>query len=236
MKLIHTYSLTFLVFILCLGQSRGQVNDTTFVSYTTSAAGIAFHWKDDKGHIFRSIQNLKRYIESKQKELLFAMNAGMYTTEYSPLGLYIENGKVHSPLNTRSGSGNFHLKPNGVFYITQTNKAVVCKTEEFKDNGSIKFATQSGPMLIIDGEFHPAFKKGSANLNIRNGVGILPDNRVVFVISRQPVNFYDFAAYFKELGCKNALYLDGFVSRAYIPDKKWQQLGGDFGVIISVSK
>jgi uncharacterized protein YigE (DUF2233 family) len=91
-------------------------------------------------------------------------------------------------------------------------------------------------MLLIDGEIHPAFKKGSKNLNIRNGVGILPDNKVVFAMSKEEVNFYDFAEFFKSKGCKNALYLDGFVSRTYLPEEDWEQLDGNFGVIIGVAK
>lgn len=91
-------------------------------------------------------------------------------------------------------------------------------------------------MLVIDGAIHPAFKQGSANLNIRNGVGILPDGKIIFAMSRQEINLYDFAQYFQSLGCKNALYLDGFVSRTYLPEKNWTQTDGNFGVIIGVTK
>jgi uncharacterized protein YigE (DUF2233 family) len=90
-------------------------------------------------------------------------------------------------------------------------------------------------MLVIDGNIHPAFNKASANLNIRNGVGILPDNTIVFAMSKAEINFYDFACFFKNLGCKNALYLDGLVSRTYLPEKGWIQEDGDFGVIIGVA-
>ena len=82
---------------------------------------------------------------------------------------------------------------------------------------------------------HHAFKKGSSNVQIRNGVGILPDGNLIFAMSKEPVNFYDFAQYFESLGCKNALYLDGFVSRTYLPSKNWIQDDGDFGVIIGVT-
>ena len=110
------------------------------------------------------------------------------------------------------------------------------QTNDFKDNGEIKYATQSGPMLVIDGQVHSSFKDGSTNLNIRNGVGILPDNKVIFAMSKTEINFYDFAKYFQSLGCKNALYLDGFVSRTYLPEKKWTQTDGNFGVMICVTK
>jgi len=90
-------------------------------------------------------------------------------------------------------------------------------------------------MLVIDGDINPAFKQGSNNLNIRNGVGILPDGKIVFAMSKEQISFYDFAGYFKSQGCKNALYLDGFVSQTYLPEKSWIQTDGNFGVIIGVT-
>ena len=91
-------------------------------------------------------------------------------------------------------------------------------------------------MLLIDGNIHSAFKQGSSNLNIRNGVGILPNGDILFAMSTVEINFYDFALYFKNLGCKNALYLDGFVSRMYCPEKNQKQLDGNFGVMIGVTQ
>jgi uncharacterized protein YigE (DUF2233 family) len=91
-------------------------------------------------------------------------------------------------------------------------------------------------MLVIEGQIHPAFKEGSTHLNIRNGVGILPDGKVVFAMSKHEINLYSFAQYFQTLNCKNALYLDGFVSRAYLPEKEWRQMEGDFGVMIGITK
>jgi uncharacterized protein YigE (DUF2233 family) len=89
---------------------------------------------------------------------------------------------------------------------------------------------------LVDGKIHSSFKQGSSNLNIRNGVGILPDGRVVFAMSKAGVSFYDFAEYFKNLGCRDALYLDGFVSRTYCTEKNWMQTDGNFGVIIGVTE
>jgi uncharacterized protein YigE (DUF2233 family) len=197
---------------------------------------LKFYWKNEKGEIIGNFANLKTVVESKNKKLEFAMNGGMYMQDQSPLGLYIEEGKMIRPLSTRSGSGNFYLDPNGVFYVTSTQEAMVCKTGDFIAGPKIKYATQSGPMLVVDGQINPVFKQGSANLNIRNGVGILPDGKVLFAISNTGVNFYDFAAYFKKAGCRNALYLDGFVSRMYLPSKKIIQTDGGFGVMIGVVK
>jgi uncharacterized protein YigE (DUF2233 family) len=85
---------------------------------------------------------------------------------------------------------------------------------------------------VIDGKIHPKFTQGSKNVHIRNGVGILPNGNVLFAMSKNTINLYDFATYFKERGCSYALYLDGFVSRTYLPSAEWEQLDGNFGVII----
>lgn len=216
-----------------------NTDDNRFITYTTGADKISMYWKDKNGFALRSIANLKKYVDDQQEDLLFAMNGGMYKTDNSPLGLYVENGQTFMPLNEANEPGvigNFYMKPNGVFYITMKNQAVICKTEQFDKKAKIKYATQSGPMLLIDGRIHPAFKRGSKNLNIRNGVGILPDGKVLFAMSKGGINFYDFALYFKSMGCMNALYLDGYVSRTYLPEKNWVQTDGNFGVMIGVTK
>jgi uncharacterized protein YigE (DUF2233 family) len=208
----------------------------TVVSYQVNPQKkqLQFYWKDNNGNAFKSISNLKSFIESKNQKLVFALNGGMYKKDNWPQGLFIDNFLEQSPIDTGIGNGNFYLKPNGVFYITHENIAAVCSSEKYDFTQKIKYATQSGPMLVIDGALHPAFIQGSKNVNIRNGVGILPNGNVVFAISKKEINFYDFALYFKNLGCKNALYLDGFVSRMYLPEKNWVQTDGDFGVIIGV--
>ncbi len=213
------------------------INDE-ILTYTVDikVRDLQLYWKNDSGEILKSIHNLKTYVESKNSILLFAMNGGMFKKDYSPQGLFIQRQKTISQLDTLNGYGNFYLKPNGVFYITADNLPVICKTTDFEDNGKIKYATQSGPMLVVDGQIHPSFKEGSTNLLIRNGVGILPDKKVIFAMSKKEINFYDFAKYFQGSGCKNALYLDGFVSRTYLPEKEWIQLDGNFGVMIGVSK
>lgn len=230
------------LFLLAVGfiafTASRSVFDDQIVAYTVDpkAQDVQFYWKNDKGELLKSIQNLKNYVEQNHQTLLFAMNGGMFDQERSPKGLFIQDSKTLQPLDTAAGNGNFYLKPNGVFYITVDDVPVVCKTSDFIDTGKVKYATQSGPMLVVDGQVHPAFQKGSTNLNIRNGVGILPDNRVIFAMSKKEINFYNFATYFQNLGCKNALYLDGFVSRAYCPEQHWVQMDGDFGVMIGVTK
>ena len=229
--------LIFLTIGILISATKFSTNDQQFVSYIVDLKkkDLKLYWKDDNNRNLKSIQNLKLWIEKKNKKLEFAMNGGMYKKDNSPQGLYIENGKTLMALDTTSGNGNFYLKPNGVFYISSKNIAVIVTTENFKKH-NIKYATQSGPMLVINGQIHSAFTQGSTNLNIRNGVGILEDGKVVFAMSKEEINFYDFANYFKKIGCKNALYLDGLVSRAYVPSENWVQTDGNFGVIIGVTK
>jgi uncharacterized protein YigE (DUF2233 family) len=211
--------------------------DTSFVLYEADARqqNLQLYWKDDTGQPFRSIGNLRSWLAAKGQRLVFAMNGGMYKEGSEPKGLFIQENRVLVPLDTSLGSGNFYLKPNGVFYLAANGQSVVCPTENFPTDSSIRFATQSGPLLVIDGAIHPAFTKGSANVQIRNGVGILPNGKALFAMSKEKTNFYDFARWFQQRGCRHALYLDGFVSRTYLPAAGWEQTDGDFGVIIGVS-
>jgi uncharacterized protein YigE (DUF2233 family) len=225
-----------LIILLTAFTSRQQSQNILSYTANPQKVNLQLYWKDNGGKPFKSIQNLKDWLSDKNEKLVFAMNGGMYMEDNSPLGLYIENFVTKTKLNALNGKGNFYLKPNGVFYISGDNKAGICITEDFKKLENVKYATQSGPMLIVDGQISKHFTKGSTNLNIRNGVGILSDNTVVFAMSKTEINFYDFASYFKDLGCKQALYLDGFVSRTYLPEKNWTQVDGNFGVILAVTE
>ncbi|MGI4874129.1 MAG: phosphodiester glycosidase family protein [Janthinobacterium lividum] len=228
-------SACLLLLLAAPSATQTPITDPRFITYTAAPQAIKLYWKNDRGAPFKSIQNLKSWLGSQQQQLMFATNGGMYRPDGSPQGLFIENQQLKASLDTASGSGNFYLKPNGVFYITTAGVPAICPTAAFRVIGPIKCATQSGPLLVLNGQIHPAFKAASPNVNIRNGVGILPDNRVVFAMSKAPVNFYDFAAYFKSLGCQHALYLDGLVSRTYLPAKNWVQTDGSFGVIVGVA-
>jgi uncharacterized protein YigE (DUF2233 family) len=145
---------------LVFGQIKNKIDDR-FVSYTvdTQSQDIGLYWKNDKDEIFKSIDNLKNWLDTKNKKLIFAMNGGMFKEDNSPQGLFIDNGKKIIPLDTTKGNGNFYLIPNGVFYITTDNLPNICRTIEYKETEQIKYATQSGPMLVIDGQIHSAFKK-----------------------------------------------------------------------------
>ena len=237
----NRFNYLFVLFglLTLLGTLQAQNDDHDFVSHTINPTNqeIRFFWKDDLGKSFLNFKNLKDGLDKTGDSLVFAMNGGMYNKDLSPQGLYIENGKVLTKIDTaKSGYGNFYMKPNGIFYLKSDFTPGICETESFQAYDNVLYATQSGPLLLINGEIHNKFMKGSSNVHIRNGVGILPDGNLIFAMSKNRINFYDFASYFKAKGCKYALYLDGYVSRTYLPSENWIQLDGTFGVIIGQVK
>ena len=223
---------------LFLLNKPNKIDDAKFITYEVNfkTDKIKMYWKNDSGQILKSINYLKLFTETQKENLVFATNAGMYKIDNSPQGLFIQNTNLINGTDTSKGTGNFYLQPNGIFYITKDESAFIKTTANFKMNNDIEYATQSGPMLIIENEINSIFNKTSTNLNIRNGVGITMDNKVTFAMSKTAISFYDFANYFKSMGCVNALYLDGFVSRTYLPKKNWIQVDGNFGVMIGVTR
>lgn len=205
---------------------------------------IKMHWLNKDRRIYANIRNLFNELKKDKKQPLMITNAGMYTPELKPQGLYIDKfGNELRPLDLKSSKtqANFYLKPNGVYYIDTFGISHIKTTDEFKElyecnEVPIKYATQSGPMLLINGSIHSAFIEGSANRKIRSGVGIINEKRTVFAISLDETNFYDFAVLFRDIfGCKDALYLDGAISLMYLHDIAPNELGGQFGAMISVT-
>lgn len=169
------------------------------------------------------------------KQLSFAMNAGMYHADLSPVGLFKTDDVEIAPLVKRAGPGNFGMTPNGVFCIGE-NFAVI-ETSRFSAKAkTCRDATQSGPMLVIDGALHPRFLPDSDSLHIRNGVGVSRDgSKAFFAISNAPVNFHTFARLFRDsLGVQNALYLDGSISRLFAPAMRRNDFGFRMGPIVGL--
>jgi uncharacterized protein YigE (DUF2233 family) len=165
-----------------------------------------------------------------------AMNAGMYHQDRRPVGLYVEDSAEAAPIVTREGPGNFGMLPNGVLCLGEGTAAVIESRRFAEDRPACRFATQSGPMLVIEGALHPRFIPGSDFLNVRNGAGVASDGTLWLAISNEPVNFHDFARLFRdELGTPDALYLDGSVSRLYRRDTGRHDLGFPLGPIIGTA-
>lgn len=220
----------------CRNQSFENVGYVVCEIDLRSHAVRLFHDGED-GKPFGSLKALDRAMAERGHPLLLAMNGGMYHEDLSPVGLYVEDGKVLSPLNSGDGKGNFYLKPNGVFLIGRNGEAAIVETSAY---GAVprdaEFATQSGPMLVIGGEVHPRFEENGTSRYIRNGVGLRDAHTVVLAISRSEVSLGSFARLFRDaLGCPDALYLDGVVSA--LSDGREMVIGGAYpaGPIIAVA-
>lgn len=191
---------------------------------------------DPAGENLGSFDRVETQLESEGKALVFAMNAGMYHSDRRPVGLYIESGEEKAPLVTSEGPGNFGLLPNGVFCFGQDGYAVI-ESRRFADTPRVcDFASQSGPMLVIDGALHPRFLIDSTSRYVRNGVGVTADgNRAIFAISDRPVTFHEFGRLFRDvLDTPNALYFDGKVSRLYAPELNRSDFGFSLGPIVGL--
>ncbi len=215
-------------------------------SFDPSKEDVRIVWQGDDGRPYRTFGTLAGDLEAEGRSLAFAMNGGMYEDDLSPVGLHIENGRTLSRANTATVTGrpsqipNFYKKPNGVFYLGK-DKAGILATEEFLSRKpKAEFATQSGPMLVIDGAIHPAFIVKSRDRKQRNGVGISSPTEVHLVISKGRVSFYDFACFFRDrLASDNALFLDGGTAPGiYAPELGRDDAPGHggYGPIIAVVK
>ena len=167
----------------------------------------------------RDLPALARSMESTNRQVSFAMNGGMYDDAGPPIGLAISDGRQVHPLNRKSGAGNFHLLPNGVFSV-ENDGWHVRTTDAYAAlrKAGPEVATQSGPMLVIAGTLHPQIAADGPSRYVRNAVGIDASGKAHFIISDQPVSFGVMARLFRDrLGCPDALYLDGSVSALWDP-------------------
>jgi len=190
--------------------------------------------KDPTGALIGTPERLSRQLGPGER-LVFAMNAGMYAPDRHPVGLYVEGGVEQRALVTSEGPGNFGLLPNGVFCVGDDFRVIESRAFD-AERPACRFATQSGPMLVIDGALHPKFVPESDSTYIRNGVGVSSDGQTAwFVIADRPVTFHRFARFFRDaLGAPNALYLDGSVSRLIVPGQGRADLGLPMGPIVGL--
>jgi uncharacterized protein YigE (DUF2233 family) len=215
-----------LVGLLCMTPAFASAVECSEVQFQTARSTVCrVDLRTDRLQLFlndksgKPLTSFRRVVDSlavRNEQLAFAMNAGMYREDYSPLGLLVMDGQQVHRLNLASGFGNFYLKPNGVFVLSASGARIVESSEYRLLPEPTAFATQSGPLLIHAGQVNPQFSPQGTSRLIRNGVGVVSAHEVLFVISEDPINFYDFAVLFRDrLKCGDALYLDGNVSSLY---------------------
>jgi uncharacterized protein YigE (DUF2233 family) len=196
---------------------------------------VRLFWKKADGQPYGYPSSLPRAFRHSGR-LLFATNGGMYHPDNSPVGLYVEEGRELVRANISAGPGNFHMRPNGVFYVAGDIAGVEETRSFIKRRPQVDFATQSGPMLVIDGKVHARFARSGGSRKYRAGVGSRDPNSLVFAVSESEVSFGEFARLFRDkLRSKNALFLDGgsatsFYSPAMGRNSNFLPLGPIIGV------
>lgn len=221
-----------------LACSQVQFHDApaTICEVSIGSDHLQLFLRDAAGMPFTSFRRLEQALAARGEQLTFAMNAGMYREDYSPLGLLVSDGHQLHQLNLASGYGNFYLKPNGVFVLTASGARIVESSEYRSLPDAAVLATQSGPLLVQDGHINPALNPQGTSRLIRNGVGVISATRAVFAISEEPVSFYEFALLFRDgLKCADALYLDGNVSSLYVRSLRRDDERVPIGPIIGVT-
>jgi uncharacterized protein YigE (DUF2233 family) len=203
-----------------------------------AAADLRLFLNDpETGTLLGSFAGVDASLAQAGERLVFAMNAGMYHGDRRPVGLYIEDGREIAPLVTREGPGNFGLLPNGVFCLRDGRAEVIETLRYAQERPECRYASQSGPMLVIDGALHPRFLVDSDSRYIRNGVGTSGDGRMAwFAISLRPVTFHEFGRFFRDyVKVPQALYFDGNISRLYAPGLERFDLGFPMGPMVGVA-
>lgn len=188
-------------------------------TYNARAEELRLASSAPHGGYMRGFDALEASLGADARRVRFAMNAGMFNDAGAPIGLYVANGEEQHVLRLTNGPGNFHLKPNGVFWQGDDGAVHVDTSENYALHVEhARWATQSGPMLVIDGALHPRIADNGPSRYVRNGVGVRDGHTAFFVISSGAVSFGRFARFFRDrLRCRNALFLDGTVSSLWAP-------------------
>jgi uncharacterized protein YigE (DUF2233 family) len=190
---------------------------------------------DEQGHTFGAFADIDRALAPRGEHLAFATNAGMFRPDFSAVGLVVAEGKELHPLNTANETGHFFLKPNGVFLVSDAGARVVETSEYPNLHEHVLLATQSGSLLVHAGNIHPAFKPDSDSRLIRNDVGVPSPDVALFAIAETPLNFYEFATFFRDtLHCSDALFLDGNVSSLHSTELRRSDHAVKVGPIVGV--
>ena len=120
--MIRSLALLFLVAnpLWALECSNDQFEDIPFsiCSANVEKDDLRIFLRNDKNDIFGRFQTLDVYLQGQGLTLDFAMNGGMFRPDLTPVGLYIEDGKLLRKAVSRAGPGNFGMLPNGVFCIS----------------------------------------------------------------------------------------------------------------------
>ncbi len=171
-----------------------------------------------------------------EKSCQSLVNAGFYTTDNKPVGLFIQNGGM---LRDRNINSLF----NGIFGITFVDKAFIGTKYPV---GSTKYAIQSGPILISESKELALSIKNDENAR-RVAVALTPSGHIVFVVIYGPGAYQgpmleDLPGVLKalesqiDINFSDAINLDGGSASAFITDGVSLEELSPVGSLFCISK
>ena len=203
-------------------------------------AELRMYWRDDAGRPFGSLAALERWLTARGDTPLAATNAGIFYRTRLPAGLHVERGRELRPLNAvpdppaGEAPGNFFYRPNGVFFIDEDGRARIAETGAARRSlPRMREATQSGPLILLDGEPHWLVGRAVS----RNAIAVCSPTEVAMVFAPDGVKVRDLALFIRdELKCRDALYLDGTISGLSVPSARVRWDGSYVGILAATAR
>jgi uncharacterized protein YigE (DUF2233 family) len=197
-------------------------------------ADLRLYWKDDAGRAFGSLGALERWLTARGETVLAATNAGIFYRTSEPAGVHVERGDAKRPLNldpeppAGEARGNFFYRPGGVFYVADDGTAHIVPLERARTAlPQMREATQSGPLLLHDGQPHRLVGRSL----LRNAIAVCSPTEVALVMA-DSVTLRELALFVRDhLHCRDALYLDGTISGLRVPSARVRKDGAYVGMI-----
>ncbi len=225
MKRVYILICLYFSMSLCAAQEESDenlfFNGNTYNVFTIKINSVVLSGFDIVSNV--NYEEHSEVMNSIDSDLsFFAINASISDSLCSPVGYFVKDYRQINPINLNGGLGNFYLKPNGAFIVTN-NDVVICESSKISQYSRIRLGIQSGPMLLVEEEINPQFNPNSVNKYIRCGVGIYENSKgdkfLVFALSKNPITFFEFANLFKEkYNCTNALCLESSNCVINLPD------------------
>lgn len=194
-----------------------------------SPAGFIHFFKIDPAKLKLKIITAKEFgminIDAKsmaQKSgSIAAVNGGFFTPEYASLGLLVKDGREISRLKWTSW---WHI-----FQIASGKPRVITK-QDYKFTPEIEMAIEAGPRILVDGSVPSGLKQSAAE---RTAIGIADDGSIILAVTESlPITLSDFAVHLLNIGCKDALNLDGGSStQVYAKAKGFELYRNGFGPV-----
>jgi uncharacterized protein YigE (DUF2233 family) len=136
----------------------------------------------------------------------FCVNGPLVKSNGSAIGGYIDNQvQIQNYTTPEIGGGNFSIS-NGVFGLGVDGQLYMFFLKDIHRLPAMKWAIQNGPILVMNGI---NVRGTSQSKYERSGIGYKSDGTLCVIVSQAPITFKGFAQLFIDIGCVNAMYLDG---------------------------